>query len=82
MLKEGSVTTSERQSGASLNARHVTPAKTDSSQPATGALLWAGSPLSFWDQDEPGPCPQGTLFQWERQTIKGAKEVCWDWKCT
>ena len=47
--------------------------ETDSSQPVTGALLWASSLWSFWGQDEPGPRPQGTWFQWERQTIKGAK---------
>lgn len=70
VLKEGSVTTLERQ--RSLSARDATPAETDSSQPVVGALLWAGSLLSFWGQDEPGPCPQGTLFQWERLTIKGA----------
>lgn len=60
VLKEGSVPMSERQSFSSLSGRDVTLVETDSSQPVTGALLWASSLWSFWGQDE-------------RQTIKGAK---------
>lgn len=44
VLKEGSMTTLERQ--RSLSARDATPAETDFSQPVVGALLWAGSLLS------------------------------------